>query len=160
MTLALLWVMCGARPVILRFSLSGSLSPNPFPSARFWSGIKKLHWKCFDPKLKIKLVWEVWKTEGLGAVVIVIFESKFKLQPNKLHHQMTYHLIFYILNWHLNRQLYDLNLQNDQALLFVCIFVVDKFLLVPYLFPPGFFLLSLTHHTGAFDPYSFQISKS
>ena len=92
--------------------------------------------------------------------MIVIFESKFKLQPNKLHHQMTYHLIFYILNWNLNRQLYDLNLQNDQALLFVCIFVVDKFLLVPYLFPPGFFPLSLTHHTGVFDPDSFQISKS
>ena len=72
---------------------------------------------------------------------------------------MTYHLIFCILNWNLNRQLYDLNLQNDQALLFVCIFVVDKFLLVPYLFPPGFFPLSLTHHTGTFDPDSFQISK-
>ena len=87
--------MCGGRPVILRFSLSGSLSPNPFPFERFWSGIKE----SFDPKLatfllEVQLVWEVWKTGGPGSNMIVIFESKFKLQQNKLHHQMTYHLIF------------------------------------------------------------------
>ena len=64
MTLALLWVMCGGRPVILRFSLSGSLSPNPFLFSRFWTEKTRSNY----PSLK-------W-LRGLRnrAVVIVIFE--------------------------------------------------------------------------------------
>ena len=100
--------------------------------------------------------WRTWGCCDSDFWVKIQITTKQITPPNDIPFDF-----LYILNWNLNRQFYDLNLQNDQALLFVCIiFVVDKFLLVPYLFPPGFFPFSLTQHTRAFDLDSFQISKS